>query len=710
MPSPIAAEIGLQGESIGLNRILQTADSRLANRNAPPHDKSLGFRYTHPHEPGYPVSYTLNASSGRSIMSDVEPPAPEGDVSDAPGPALSPSNSSHEPIGLPDDGPTMTRSLSMRPAIEDTSDSPAIEFEEAGYRWRVAECHADIIQAHAADWLNPGDSDHAERIKRNSHRSVWRIRCGERTYFAKFYDPSDLLIRIKVLFRGSTAVREWDVGTYAAAHGIAAVVPVATALKGYRGLGGPSLLITEAVEGVVPLNEYWLAVRSDRHRANLLTESLARLIARAHQCGFQHGDMHPGNILVRPVGRHGEALFVDLHNVRIGRSVSLAGAVANLAQLNQWFRRASTLSQRRRFLHHYLDYRDRFAQAGPFARNHSFDPRQLIAQLAVRAEKHANTLWAKRDRRTRRTGRYFARVRPAPGWHGHALLRSKHPAPTAHAAALTYDRRQWETWLRDPRSWVDPNQHRLLKDSHTATICKAELPVEPTPVGVIVKRTLARNGWKRLLRIFGPSRNMRSWKMANMLLSRDLHAAQPLAVVERHLLGCLRIDSIGLTDYIAGSVDLETFLTRDIAALPPSQQRRVKDQTIATIVKLIKRFHDRGFVHRDLKAPNLLVNWAPPYAGKPELTLIDMDGIKHVRRPSPNQRRRAVVRLCASLLHAPALSRTDRLRFLLHHLRGPACPPTHWKSTWREWDALVRTKQHTKEKRRKWKIDHYGRE
>lgn len=603
----------------------------------------------------------------------------------------------------------MTRSLSIRPGADAPPSEASERFVRDGYQWCVLTEHAEVVRSSAVDWFDLGRFPSATLIKRNSGRDVWKVRCADREYFAKLYHPNGWFGKLKSLIRGSTAACEWAVGLYAAAHGIAAVKPIATATRGIGGIGGPSLLITEAVPDVESLSEYWLLVRDDRHRANLLAESLARLIARAHQCGFRHCDMHPGNILVRRSGRAGEALFVDLHNVRINRSVPVNDVIANLAQLHQWFRRHSTLTRRQSFLERYIDYRDRFAQASPHARNFRISPREMIEQVAVRAEQHSNRLWAKRDRRTRRNGAYFTQIAPAPGWRGHVLLKSKHPSATAQAALREYKAAQWESWLASPLDWVNPSRHPLMKDSHTATICKAELPTDP-PVTVIVKRPLARNLIKRIGQIFGPSRNMRAWHTANRLLNRDLPVAQPIAIVERFVLGFIRTDSVSFTDYIAHSVDVETFLTRDLSRLDTRERRRVKNRLIDSLVRLIRMFHQRGFVHRDLKAGNLLVNWSPPYQEPPKLTFIDMDGIRYVGTARESLRRRAIVRLCVSLMNSPLCTRSDLLRFLKRDLRRFGSSDASWKRAWHECEALVLDKQKHKAERREWKIKHYGRE
>jgi hypothetical protein len=235
------------------------------------------------------------------------------------------------------------------------------------------------------------------------------------------------------------------------------------------------------------------------------------------------------------------------------------------------------------------------------------------------------------------------------------------------------------------------------------------LPTESGPIAVVVKRPLARTFWKRLEHLFGPSRNRRAWKMANMLLNRALPVAQPLAVVERYVFGFVRVDSVSFTDHIQTSADLETFLTRDVAALPSCRQYRIKARLIESLVSLLRAFHERGFVHRDFKAPNLLVSWQPPYDGAPVFTLIDMDGISHVRRVREAQRWRTIIRLCASLLASPACTRADRLRFLRRYLTAPGRTPKDWKERWRQIDTGVCNKLHDKEIRLRWKVRHYGR-
>lgn len=596
------------------------------------------------------------------------------------------------------------RASSPEPVLDEI-----VQFVDGEYQWRVSAAHADFLRVHPIDWLNLAESEYATLVKRNSRRDVWRVTLDGRAYFAKVYHPNDLLGKLKVIARGSTAMREWNVGTYAARHGIAGVVPVATAVKGFRGVGGPSLLITEAVPDVVPLNDYWEEIYACRTSARQLADTLAALIARAHQCGFRHGDMHPGNILVRRESDRGQTLFVDLHDVRIGKAVSMSEAVANLAQLHQWFRRHAPLTMRRRFLDRYQHHRELFANASAYARTLPMNSHQLIHDLSIQADLHANALWAKRDRRSGRTGRYFTRIRPAKGWRGNALLVSKHPSPTAQAARFEYKRSQWERWLRAPLDWTTPAKSRIIKNSHTATVSEASLPVNGESPQIIVKRALSRNALKQFLLIFR-SRNAKAWRTANMLLNRDIPIAQPLAIVERFRLGLFRSDSLLLTDFVVGAMDLERLCRERLAGLPGRRQRELKSVLTDTLVLLMRCFHDRGFSHRDFKAQNLLVQWVEPYDDRPLITMVDMDGVRYVGRCDQLIRDKALVRLAVSMLDVPGCTRTDRVRFLRRYMMRFGKSDASWKAYWRALDTGVREKRQRKDARRDWKLRHYGRE
>jgi len=570
------------------------------------------------------------------------------------------------------------------------------------------------VQDGGIDWLDLRAAPGIERVKKNDQRTVWRIQRGGADWFVKVYRPRGFGARLKLLLRGPVAAQELAVGRYAAEHQLPAVKPIASGWLSAQPRTGPSWLITETVPDAVPLSEHWLAVRDQPRTAWRLIDVVARLVARAHQIGFHHRDMHSGNILVRArPGEAPEAFFVDLHNVEIGRRVPTPTIVANLAQLNQWFRRHATRTHRLRFLEAYLRYRDQFATASRHARNWQADRRQLLADLDRRAQFHAEQLWSKRDRRTRRDGRYFCRLSPQLGWFALALGTCKHPRPGSRLAGLIFDRMFWQEVLADPAHWYCDPALKVVKDSHTATVWRGTLRIANEKMDVMIKRPRPRTWWKKVAQWFGPSRSRHTWDTANRLMHRDLFTAQPLAVLERRAGGLFCTDNFVIVEAVDNDGDLETYLSQRIAALPPAEHRRAKDAVIETLVRLLREFHQRGFEHRDFKAPNLLL-CRPSQPKSPydvQLILVDLDGVNFVSlRPRRDALWRALVRLNASLEGVATLTRTDRARLLKWLLSEPGRDATQWRHYWNELQRGTQIKLAAKARRREWKLKHYGRE
>lgn len=607
----------------------------------------------------------------------------------------------------------MSQSLSLQP-VPAAEPRGIVELRIGPVWWRCIPEQREWLENSRLEWQNIAEAPGLEIVKHNSHRTVWHVQTGGTDLYLKVYRPHDLLARLKGYFRGSIAEMEWDVAHYAAEHDIPAVRPIGCGWLKADPRGGPSWLLTAAVPHAKPLGEYWLSIQDRPASRRNLVDVVARLVARAHQCGFHHRDMHAGNILVRLAdATRPEAFFVDLHNVQIGRDVPTPTVIANLAQLNQWFRWHASRSDRLSFLKRYLAYRDQYATASRFARNWQSDLRKLLRDLDRRATLHAGRLWAKRDRRTNRDGRYFSRVSPARGWSGYAVLACKHSRPGAPLGHMTFDRRFWQEALSEPRTWLSGDDVTVLKDSHTSMVTRRIIRRDGADLSVIVKRPRPRSLLKRIAQWLGHSRIRRTWMMANRLIHRDLPTAHPLVLLEKHAAGLFRVDGLLLTEAIENAFDLEAFVTLKIAALPATARRASKDAVIAAIVRLLRAFTERGFVHRDFKATNVMI--CPPPDGDvftdPRPVLIDLDGVFH----RPHRRRepamwRAIMRLGVSLQHVTAVTRTDRLRVLKSLLRGPGRTDRDWKKVWRDLATLTDRKLSAKEQRRRWKMEHYGRE
>ncbi|MBU0637913.1 MAG: hypothetical protein KKB50_03540 [Planctomycetes bacterium] len=567
-----------------------------------------------------------------------------------------------------------------------------------------------LARLPSAAWAHPADQGW-ERIKHNATREVWRAPIGDATFYLKYYAHrrKDVFKRV---FRSPSCEAEWRSVMYALRAGLPAAQPTAYTNGIRRQRRRFSLLVTAAVEPAYPLNDYWLALHSDedpqRQRTDIdqLSDRLAEMIARAHQSGFEHLDMHAANILVQPIsaGRY-RTVFVDLHSARLGVPIRGGAVVRNLAQLNQWFRRHSNLSTRLRFLRAYCRWRNEYEAVFDHGRALNLSFRQLVRALATAADRHARRLWAQRDRRTRRSGRYFASLRLPGGWRGMGYVRCKHRQEESRASALVLDREWWNRQLQDPLRWFRTADQDVCKDSHSAMVARGVLTHGDVNLPVIVKRPRPRN-WRRVVsHLLPPARALRGWWMGHALLHRNIPAARPLAVLERRL-GPLVLDSLLITEAIPGAADLETHLRRAHESLDHQDWLRHKQHLCQLLVRHVRRLQERGFAHRDCKAQNIIV------ARHPQLKLlwIDMDGLRLVRQLSRRQMLLPLMRLHVSLLDVPGLTRTDRLRFLKGYYARFGIGPRAWRPAWREIVQASEKKIVANQARRAWKRARYGRE
>lgn len=580
-----------------------------------------------------------------------------------------------------------------------------------GRRWTLRRGFEHVLDAvDGAAWASPGQHGWRQ-IKQNSIRDVWRASLGGTTCFVKYFFTDGTLARLKGLVRPSACRMEWNGGLFALRAGLAAVRPAAFTEDLVREGRRCAALVTEAIEPAYPLSEFWSTLQADadagrrREDTEQLIEHLAELIARAHQSGFEHLDMHSANILVQPLGqRRYRTVLVDLQSARLDKPVTDAAAVRNLAQLNQWFRRHSSIKDRLRFLRAYLRWRNEYETEFPHGRPMALDYRELVGALVRAAGAHAERLWAQRDRRIQRPGRYFGRLRLGGGWSGVACLRCKHELEGSAASRIRFDVRWWEEQLADPLRFFErggPN----CKDSHSAAVTRALLPHPDGDLPVILKRPLARD-WRRRVRTWlGVSRSARAFRMGHALLHRDLPTARPLAFVERRVAGLIQ-DSLLITEAVPGARDLDAAIRAAQASLAPRAMHCFKRELGTALVRLLRQFSASGFVHLDCKAQNIL---APPHPGA-RLVWIDLDGVRRRRAPREADMLRALTRLHVSLLDVPGLTRTDRARVLKGCLTRFGAPRGAWRAAWRTIAALADEKLAARQSRRAWKLKHYGRE
>jgi hypothetical protein len=230
------------------------------------------------------------------------------------------------------------------------------------------------------------------------------------------------------------------------------------------------------------------------------------------------------------------------------------------------------------------------------------------------------------------------------------------------------------------------------------------MPINGTAREVIWKRfrvTSWKDPWLALMR---PTGALRSWTLGHSLRLRWLPTPRPLLVLHRKRHGLCREGYI-LTTKVQDAEDLHDFM-EGLRSLSPGERSARLRPILEETARLIRGLHERQLSHRDLKAPNLLItrdSSAVKQAGSAEpldhwplttarVWFIDLVGVRLHRHLRRWRRVQNLARLNASFLDHPALSHTDRLRFLLLYLGGALHGKPGWKGWWREVAKATRAK------------------
>jgi hypothetical protein len=368
-----------------------------------------------------------------------------------------------------------------------------------------------------------------------------------------------------------------------------------------------------------------------------------------------------------------------LHAVHTGNPLSRRASQANLMILSHWFMIRAGRTDRLRFWRSYWKARYKDLRESPA---------DLARDLERRSWKSTRRLWEARDRRF---------------W---GLNRSYEPICSTGARGYIvrdFDRETLMALFADPEEPFRRPGVKLLKDSPSSTVAEFEFLSNGTPQQVIYKRfrvTAWKDPWVALVR---RSPALRSWMYGHGLRERDLATARPLAVLHRRRFG-FSFDGFLLTEKIAGAMELHRFVL-SLEKLPPAERQTALRQRTEQAARLVRELHRRHLSHRDLKAANILVVKAsqhplgtihsPPATNSltdAPVWLVDLVGVSRHRKLTRQRRVQNLARLNASFHRAPALTRTDKLRFLRVYLQWGLFGKTGWKVWWRDIDQATQAK------------------
>ncbi|MBN1475017.1 MAG: hypothetical protein JW914_10400 [Syntrophaceae bacterium] len=167
-------------------------------------------------------------------------------------------------------------------------------------------------------WL-AGDNQFCKLIKHNRKRSVYALLPAPGappSYYLKHDHPKEAwdVLRSWVYPK---VLREYSTLQLLQNHGVDAVTPVACGW-----VRGQGVLITEALNDSLAIDELWPKVQGDKIRKEKLLAGLSILLRNMMRSQIYHPDLHFGNILAVEKPEITACALVDVHGVRVIRKLS----------------------------------------------------------------------------------------------------------------------------------------------------------------------------------------------------------------------------------------------------------------------------------------------------------------------------------------------------------------------------------------------------
>jgi len=480
--------------------------------------------------------------------------------------------------------------------------------------------------------------------------------------FIKRYKMRGLSDIIKYMLVPSKAAAEWKTLRRCAEGGLPVPCPVAVAEKKSGLVLQDSCVVTEAVTGALPLNDYFeqqlpaLAPDVARQLRMSLTTNLAQLVRAVHNRGIFYRDLHAGNILIRAADDGGHELFlIDLHRALFPPRLMRWMKVQDLAQLCNSLPEIAI--DRDIFLKEYCRDAGRGAAALP----------AFSVAIAAAARRLAAKRLRSRSKRCTKNSTIFevyAGVREGYCGRRDFGREAARKAIAGHYAAMQHCRAQ-------------------IRKQSKSSVITTHTQHTGSPAAICVKQYPYRGIRYGLKSLFTRSRARNSWVAGNALLLRGISTPLPLALVERKL-GPLVTESFLVSEWLTGARELNDYISslEQQAAAPA-----VKHAFITSLAATLRDLHEKGVYHADLKSTNILVQETG--ASTWRFSFVDLDRVAFRDSLSFYERANNLAQINASV--SRLVSAKERLKFFFFYAKGTDLLKTR-KEYYREILKISRTK------------------
>ena len=528
--------------------------------------------------------------------------------------------------------------------------SSYVTLHKNGLTWIVKASHAPIIQGNLIDnILNPSSCPECRIIRENNVRVSMIVNLPEQeeSLFVKHYKCWGVSEALKYFLLRSKVSSEWHTIHAMLDRNITLALPLAKAERRIWRCLKDSYLITEALVNAQPLRDY-LTSLSDK---NSLQETLklrrsvigkvAGIISKIHQEGFFYRDLHAGNILVNTREDGSVQIYpIDFHKVWHFRRLPLWMRVRDLAQLKNSLDLSQT--DQLRFLKSY-------ARKSPVLKGG-------FKEIVKKINKKAAQLW--RVHLKSRTKRCL-------------VVSSEFAAKNATGMSLYFRKIYSETAIMETLRTYDKGGF----SSHVTVLKKTKkevvssIPVtdhEVFPFGrLIIKESRVFGLTNRLFQTLTRSRAKKAWIAARGLQVRGVNTPSGLALIEMKRFGLIT-RTILINEFIENAYELNDFVVKYFKDTNTKTHVFNKNSFITYLAKTLKKLHDSGIYHADLKSNNILVNLDDK--NKINFYFVDLDRVYFKDQLSFEQMANNLAQINASI--ADCISPRDRLKFFRIYAAG----------------------------------------
>ena len=413
--------------------------------------------------------------------------------------------------------------------------------------------------------------------------------------FVKLFKATSPTERIKSLFFGNKAMREFRAGRYLVGRGVR--TPGVLAVGTEKGGTGRAVLVFEKAEDTESV--YRLLDRQNITEFPGLVEELSHITATLHDAKFYHRDYHAGNILAQVSADGIYDLFViDLHRASHPRCMSGRRGLENIADLLQSVTPDADPETIRRFLVRYREHRPNVSWGLSYGEE--YVTRRIVAR--------------ERRRLKSRTKRCFKNSTD------YFTIRSRERIFFGRREFFTDGGRNSMRALGEITALtqrIEAGEGRVIKDDTKArVILLGERERE-----ICVKAYERLSVWERVRALFRMSRGHRSWRAARGLVIRGFSAPDPIALLIHR--NCLIPTAVYL---VTDSIGRQHGLELDRFILANRENREMLTRCVKAAADLLGSMHRMGVYHRDLKATNIAVRTSIE-DDRPDLLLLDLDAV-----------------------------------------------------------------------------------